>query len=149
MQPSDCDKIQPTKLKTSRISFVGKFKIILIFKGAFMNDLLIESVKLGILPIIKKLIEQGANIHAEDDYAIRWAAWNGHLETVKYLVSQGANVHAGNDKAIKWAAQNGHLETVKYLVSQGANVSARDDYAIKWAAHNGHLETVKYLKSLG
>ena len=69
-----------------------------------MDDLLIESVKLGLLPIVKKLIEQGANVNTDDDLAIKWAARDGHLEIVKYLVSQGANVHAQDDYAIKWAA---------------------------------------------
>ena len=86
-----------------------------------MNDLLIESVKLGLLPAVKRLIEQGANVSARDDLAIKWAAYNGHLETVKYLVSQGANVSARDDLAIKWAASRGHLETVKYLESLGGN----------------------------
>ena len=43
-----------------------------------------------------------------------WPPRNG-----KYLVSQGANVSARDDYAIKWAAHNGHLETVKYLKSLG------------------------------
>ena len=55
-----------------------------------MNDLLIESSKLGLLPVIKKLIEQGANVHADNDWAIRYAAYYGHLEMVKYLESLGA-----------------------------------------------------------
>ena len=56
-----------------------------------MNDLLMESAKLGLLPVVKKLIEQGANVHAGNDKAIKWAAQNGHLETVKYLKSLGGN----------------------------------------------------------
>ena len=59
---------------------------------------------------------------------------NGHLETVKYLVSQGADVRANDDYAVQWASENGHLETVKYLVSLGANVRANDDYAVRWAS---------------
>ena len=33
----------------------------------------------------------------------------GHLEVVKYLVSKGANVRANNDYAIRFASQFGHL----------------------------------------
>ena len=61
-----------------------------------MNDLLIESAKLGLLPVIKKLIEQGANIHADNDLAIRRAANNGHLETVRYLESLKSKETAWN-----------------------------------------------------
>ena len=54
-----------------------------------MDNLLIESAKLGLLPVVKRLIEQSANVSAEDDWAIRYAAYCGHLETVKYLESLG------------------------------------------------------------
>ena len=29
-----------------------------------------------------------------NDYALRWASENGHLEVVKYLVENKANIHA-------------------------------------------------------
>ena len=45
------------------------------------------------------------------------ASEEGNLETVKYLVSLGADVRADNDYAVRSASRNGHLETVKYLVS--------------------------------
>jgi hypothetical protein len=40
------------------------------------------------------LVDQGANIHAIDDEALRLNASIGHLEMVRYLVDQGANIHA-------------------------------------------------------
>ena len=61
----------------------------------------------------------------------RWASENGHLEVVRYLVEQGANIHANNDYAIRWASENGHLEVVRYLVEKGANIHANNDYAIQ------------------
>jgi hypothetical protein len=54
---------------------------------------------------------------------------------------------ARDDFALRWAARYGHLETVKYLVSAGANVRARDDCALQWAAEKGHTAVVDYLKS--
>ena len=47
----------------------------------------------------------------------RIASKYGHLEVVKYLVSNGANIHAQNDWALILASENGHLEVVKYLES--------------------------------
>ena len=40
-------------------------------------------------------------IHAEGDHAVHWVARNGHLEVVKYFVSQGADIHADNDLAVR------------------------------------------------
>ena len=57
-----------------------------------IQDKLNKACKYGKLNIIKYLISQGANIRADDDWAVVWASYNGHLETVKYLVSQGAKL---------------------------------------------------------
>ena len=65
--------------------------------------------------VVKELIEEGANIHANRDYAFRYASDNGHTETVKVLLKHGADVHAYDDEALKWASNNGHTETVRLL----------------------------------
>ena len=41
--------------------------------------------------------EHGADVHANDDYALRWAARFGHVNTVKVLLDKGAYVHAEDD----------------------------------------------------
>ena len=41
---------------------------------------------------------------------------NNDLEKVKYLLEQGANLHDENEEALQRAAENGHLEVVKYLL---------------------------------
>jgi len=101
------------------------------------------------LEVIKKLVSEGANVQACDDWALRWAAQNGHLEIVQYLVSVGANVHVENDYSLRWAALNRHWKVVKFLISVGANVHVNDDYPLRWASNNGHLEIVKFLVNVG
>ncbi len=44
-----------------------------------------------------------------------YASFYGHLPVVKYLIEKGANVHALNDGALRYASVNGHLEIVKYI----------------------------------
>jgi len=95
------------------------------------------------------LISNGANIHADSDYAIRWASINGHSEVIQFLISNGADIHANNDFAIRWASIKGHLEVVQHLISKGADIHTDNDYAIRWASKNGHLEIVKFLVSSG
>jgi ankyrin repeat protein len=53
---------------------------------------------------------------------VGFASENGHLDVVKYLVSQGADITADDNYAVRWASFYGHLEVVKYLVSQGAKL---------------------------
>ena len=81
------------------------------------NEKLIDASKTGDLSSVKYLIEMGADVHADDDYALRWAAEYGHLDVVRYLIERGADVHAGDDWALGWASRNGHLDVVKYLES--------------------------------
>ena len=97
------------------------------------------------LQVIKELVKEGVDIHVDDDYALSWAARNGHLDVVKFLVEKGADIHADGDYALRLAAENGYLDVVKYLVENRANIYAKDNYALRLAAKNGHLDVVKYL----
>ena len=109
----------------------------------------IEAVKNNDLENIKRLVEQGANLHADDEEALQWAAEKGHLEVVKYLLERGANLRACVGWALRWAARNGHLKVVEYLLEKGANLHAENDHALRLAAGKGHLEVVKYLLEQG
>ena len=103
----------------------------------------------GYIEVVKLLLEKGANIHADDDYALRWSARNEHIEVVKLLLEKGANIHADNDYALRWSAKNGHIEVVKLLLEKGANIHADDDYALRLSACYGQIEVVKYLLEKG
>jgi ankyrin repeat protein len=99
----------------------------------------------GHLPVVEYLVEQGANVYAYYDSALRMAARKGHLPVVEYLIEHDADIHAGNDSALRYAAENGHLPVVEYLVEHGANIHAKDDEALRWAAENGRFPVVEYL----
>jgi ankyrin repeat protein len=73
---------------------------------------------------VKLLLDAGANVRAEVDWALRLASMRGHTETVKLLLDAGANVHARGDLALRWASTNGHTETMKVLEAAMAPRSA-------------------------
>jgi len=100
------------------------------------------------LDIVKYLLENGADIHAHYDGALRWSSREGHLDIVRYLVENKANIHTYNDEAIIWSSYYGRLEVVKYLVENGADIHADNNAPFKWAIENNHTEIVKYLTSL-
>ena len=93
----------------------------------------------GHVEVVRALLENGANVHAQDDYALRWASRNGHVEVVKVLLENGANVHADDDGALRLACEFGHTEIVKVLLKHGANVHARNDFPIRIAAYIGNV----------
>ena len=41
---------------------------------------LIEAAREGHLAVVAALLAAGANVHAEDDAALRWAADHGHVD---------------------------------------------------------------------
>ena len=67
------------------------------------------------------------------------------IETWQWMIDQGINIHAYNDKALRWVSDNGHIDVVKFLVENGADIHALDDYALRWASLNGHSDVVKFL----
>jgi len=103
----------------------------------------------GNLSVVQYLVEKGADIHARDDEAIRRASENGHLSVVQYLFSKGANIHAQYDYALRYASRGGYLPIVQYLAEKGADVHALDDQAIRHANTGGHLHIVRYLVEKG
>jgi ankyrin repeat protein len=42
-----------------------------------------------------------ADIHANNDQALYWASYNGHLAVVKYLIEHGANANTNNCEAFR------------------------------------------------
>ena len=67
----------------------------------------------------------------------------------EFLVKVGADVHAKDDEALRFASESGHLPVVQVLVTAGANVHAVDDYALHYASAHGHLPVVEFLKNNG
>jgi len=66
--------------------------------------------KTGDLYIIKQL-----RLHT---YTFQRACDESNLEVIEYLVSMGADIHANNDYAVRQASEKGHINIVKYLVSE-------------------------------
>ncbi len=146
----------------------------LIKLGYDINKVLIQASLLGYLPVVKYLIDSGANVNGTDsqykspldsaaygghlsivEYLIEneamvnrslgLAAKNGHLSVVTYLLENGASSHADKDEALTWASQHGQLSVVKYLIEYGVNIHSLNNQALRRAAEYGHLPVVKYL----
>jgi ankyrin repeat protein len=126
---------------------IMKHKYFIWIKNSNKNlDLLfIDAIENKNIKCAKKLLENGANIHKNDDYALRLSSQHGYIDVVKFLIENGADIHANNDDALIESSTHGRIDVVKFLVENGSNIHADDDLALRWSSHNGHVDVVKFL----
>jgi len=91
------------------------------------DDLLIKSSEAGFLPGVKKALENDADVHTDNDYALRMASYYSHLPVIEFLLKHGANVHVSNDWILRNASSLGHLDVVDLLLKNGANDHVNND----------------------
>ncbi|MCK9596213.1 ankyrin repeat domain-containing protein [Candidatus Pacearchaeota archaeon] len=78
---------------------------------------LIDAVYNNDLQQVKCLVENGVNIHVDNDISLRHSARHGYIDIVKYLVEHGANIHTDNDEPLYFAVYYNHFDIIKYLIS--------------------------------
>jgi len=80
------------------------------------------------------------------DEALASRARDGDAGVVEILLAAGADVHADDGLALKWAAEKGYAAIVELLLAAGADVHARYNDALGWAARNYHADVVQILE---
>ena len=98
---------------------------------------------------IEELLNDGADLHAEEDESLIASCYNGHTEIVKILLDRGANIDGQQGEPLKWAVENNKIQTVKLMLDRGADVHVENERPLKWALEYDHIETVKLLLSYG
>src|SRR5690242_816450 len=106
-----------------------------------------ECASLGNMQQAVELInKQGADVHYNNEAAIRIAAAKGHLGVTALLISEGADVHVNEDEPVRLASENGHLDVVVLLVNEGADLSAMSNFALTMAERNRHMDVVGFIR---
>jgi len=113
------------------------------------DAMLMMAIKLGHLDKAVQALDNGADVHQEEDLPIRNAAKFGHLDILKTLVSRGADYHVYSDAPLCIAAENGHLDIVKHMISLQCDVNADAGEALTYAAKNGHMDVAVELLAQG
>jgi len=98
------------------------------------------------LKVIKRLIDEGADPTADDNYLLNWAALNGRTDVVKLIISI-PNFKLNNYDALERAAAKNHINIVKLLIPLFES-KLINSYALSFAAKNGHIKIVKLLLPL-
>ncbi len=117
------------------------------------NKSLIHYSEIGDLQGVQHALKNGANIHADSDFAFFVACTKGHINVVQYLHEHGIKINRIHEplndqslveKSLQYTAEKGHLEVVKYLVSKGADIQKEDCLALRLAIHNNHIKIATY-----
>ena len=117
------------------------------YETEFENEPIVAiAANYGLLGAVADLIEAGADVHADDDQAIRWASAEGRTNVVRLLLDNDADVHAMADMAVEKAAQNGHLDVVGILLEHGADATADNYRAVRLAINNHHHDVVRLIR---
>ncbi|KAH8426344.1 uncharacterized protein LDX57_004087 [Aspergillus melleus] len=113
----------------------------------------------GHYPIVKHLLQKGAQTESRDEHAGRtalsWAVRAFDTVVVQTLLDQGADLEARDGfgrTPLSWAAEEGSAAVVQLLIDRGADVASDDDSGrtpLSWAAGGGNAEAVELLCSHG
>ncbi|AEQ60300.1 ankyrin repeat-containing protein [Acanthamoeba castellanii mamavirus] len=112
------------------------------------------------LSMVKKLVEYGADIHANNDRALKLAV--DDIEMFQYIVDMGANIHIDNDYCIRAATLIFNFDLLQFLVELGCDINIGNGYLLRTIINadfyyhrtitkNNVFEIVKYINvnSLG
>ena len=101
--------------------------------------------------IFKILIDEGADVNAEDKWKRTPIHYACNYEVLEILINKGADVNAKDDcdmSPLHCASMYGRLKFLIILLKNGANVDDKDEYgktSLHFASLHGRLEIVKML----
>jgi hypothetical protein len=103
------------------------------------------------LDLIKELVEEGVDIHCENDFVFNISLGHNKQEITKYVISQarGSDIEHYVNEALVEYSHSGDIQFVKEMIEMGGNIHHLADEAVNWACGFGQLEMVKFLVSLG
>lgn len=134
-----------------------------IYDKRKLNDELFDADKKTPQELIS-LIRKGADIHYNDDCALRICASYGLYENVRVLISLGANISVLNNEPLIMAIssyrsyssgvkrlgeKSNYVKTVKILLDAGSNVNANNGEPLKFACIFKNEQIINLLLEYG
>lgn len=107
------------------------------------------AIPLGHLDVVKYMHELGADLTANENYAIRTAGFCSHTKIIKYLHRAGADINLDNNYIVYIAAAKNNIALMKYLIQNKINLNL-ECISVAWiSAQRGHLEMIKFYHENG
>jgi uncharacterized protein len=114
------------------------------------SPLMLASLK-GLLPVVVKLIERGADVNKPGWAPLHYAATKGHLEVINVLLENHAYIDAASPNGstpLMMAAMYGTPSAVKLLLEAGADPSLKNTQgltAIEFAQRSTRLDSAEII----
>ncbi|AOJ09777.1 ankyrin repeat domain-containing protein [Burkholderia mayonis] len=96
------------------------------------NALMLASLN-GDLPLVKLLVDKGAEVSKKGWAPLHYAATNGNDDVVKYLLDKSAYIDAASPNGttpLMMAARGNHGSTVTLLLDQGADPALKNQLGV-------------------
>jgi len=90
-------------------------------KNLTPDELLIKSVRKGLLIGVKKSLENGADINIDNGKPLCDSSFIGRINIVKYLIENGADIHIRKEEPLKQSMYGNNYDITKYLLENGAD----------------------------
>jgi ankyrin repeat protein len=119
------------------------------FRIYLNNSPLLEASRKGSLEEVIRLVEDGHDIHQDNEGPMFTACFHGHRKVLDYLIEKGANIRLWNDAVLHCAASCGHTELVKFFLDKGLDIHSENNCALACALAGNHNETVEFLLKRG
>lgn len=107
---------------------------------------LIENQGKKSIEIIKLLIENGINVQANNNQALKSACYEDLADVVEILLNSGANIDIGKDSILGCA---NNMDVIKILVEHGADPFYNKNALFLDACENYDLKLITYLIEIG
>lgn len=106
------------------------------------------SVERGYYFITELLIKNDADIHIFNDEPLTNSCNYKHYDIVKLLLDNGADLHINNDEPLRNSAFNGDHILFDILIEYGADINVKNGYIKRWSKKNEHFSIYNYVKNL-
>ena len=97
---------------------------------------------------LEKFKEQFFKLSNDNSYLLQFSCTIGALEILKFLVANDIDPHADAEYGFRIACCFGHLDVITYLVSLDVQFDIKNNEALEWAHNHNHPEIVEYLNKL-
>lgn len=108
-----------------------------------------DAAILNDIAALQRAIDNGYDLHANQDSVLRTAVTFESYDVVKYAISNGGDVNANSGDALEKAAIWGKLGMIQLLVENGADVNVNNSGPLYWAVLAGNNDVAQYLVDHG